>query len=64
MKVETEGLIDYTEAARLRGCGYRAIGALVKRGRLPFVQIGQHKFLRRKDVLNFKVEKPGPKGKQ
>jgi hypothetical protein len=54
-------LITPTQAARIRGVTRAAITALIKRQRLPAIEIAGRPFLRRSDVENFAPEKPGPK---
>lgn len=55
----TSGLISITEAARLRGVSHAAIQDLIKRGRLPYVVVGDRRFLRRREVVGFKPEVGG-----
>ena len=54
-------LITPTQAARIRGVTRAAITSLIKRRRLPAIEIAGRPFLRRSDVENFAPAKPGPK---
>ena len=51
--------ISQAEAARLRRVSRQAIAILVKKGRLPVLQIGGRLLVRRKEVEEFTPEPPG-----
>lgn len=59
VKEELKNLISQKEAAELRGVTLAAISDLIKRGRLTAVEVGGRKFLRRRDVIDYKPEKGG-----
>lgn len=59
-----EDLITLTEAAGLRGVSLSAIQDLIKRGRLPVVEIAGRRFLHRSDVVNFKRANKGGRGRK
>lgn len=51
--------ISQSEAARLRGVTRQAIALLVKRGRLPILEIGGRILVRRKEVEAFAPDPAG-----
>ncbi len=59
VKIDTNDLISMKEAANIRKVTLSSISELVKRGRLSFVEIGGHKFLKRDEVSNFVESKGG-----
>jgi excisionase family DNA binding protein len=52
-------LVSISQAARLRGVSPQAIDDLIKRGRLPAVEVAGRRLLRRPDVEGFKPETGG-----
>lgn len=62
--LDMSDLITLSEAADLRGTSVSAVSQLVRRGRLPAVEIFGKKLVRRSDVLSYEPEHGGwPKGK-
>ena len=60
-KGKSEELITQAEAARLRRVSREAIHALIKRGRLRAKEVAGRPMVFRRDVLDFKRAKTGPK---
>jgi excisionase family DNA binding protein len=56
---DLEDLITQAEAARIRAVSREAIYDLVARGKLKVVEIGGHKFVRRRDVENYEPQAGG-----
>jgi excisionase family DNA binding protein len=59
MKADLNDLVTQAEAARIRGVSREAIYGLVARGKLSVVEIGGQKFLKRREVENYKPESGG-----
>jgi len=58
-RVTVDDLISLSEAARIRGVTRQAIDDLVKRGRLPVVEIAGKRFVRKQDVDAYQPELGG-----
>lgn len=57
--VRVEDLISLAEAARIRGVSRQALDDLVKRGKLPTVEIAGRRLVRRQDVVAYEPELGG-----
>jgi excisionase family DNA binding protein len=57
---EDPELLTIEQAARLRGVGADSIRKLIRRGRLPFVNLYGRMLINRQDILAFEKNPPGP----
>ncbi len=57
---ENPELITIAEAARLRGVNADAVRKLIRRGRLPVVNLYGRILINRQDILAFEKQSPGP----
>ena len=53
MKIDPSELISTKQAAEIRGVTIQAIQHLIKRGRFTIIEVGERKFLLRKEIESF-----------
>ena len=59
MKIDPSEMVSQQQAAKMRGVSTQAIQYLIKQGRFTVVEIGERKFLFRKEVEAFEPRPPG-----
>ncbi len=57
-------LISIAEAARLRGVTHAAIQNLIRRDKLPSIEIGGRRFLKRREVAGYQPKPVGRPSKK
>ena len=60
MKIDPAELVSITQAAKMRGVSFQAIQYLIKQGRFTVIEVGERKYLFRKEVEAFA---PRPAGR-
>jgi hypothetical protein len=59
VKIDPSELVSQQQAAKMRGVSFQAIQYLIKQGRFTVVEIGERKYLFRKEVEAFEPSPPG-----
>ena len=59
MKIDPSEMVSIKQAAKMRGVSMQAIQYLIKQNRFTVVEVGERKYLFRKEVEAFEPRAPG-----